>query len=138
MIVELCATDLLKLVNGQQVAIDDVIVREAKGEISVVLDVPATPRRQAEVAARSAKGGTGSKRPASWSSKSKSNKTGAAIITARFDSICRACELANEAAPTARLIKGDEIYYDYDNKKAYCMTHGVIRFPHVKKEATTV
>jgi hypothetical protein len=36
MIVELCGTDLLELVNGRQVAVEDVIVRTTESDVSTV------------------------------------------------------------------------------------------------------
>jgi hypothetical protein len=42
MIVELCGTDLLELVNGRQVAIKDVIVRTTSHDVSTVHGLPST------------------------------------------------------------------------------------------------
>lgn len=114
MIVELCNTDLLSLVNGSQVAIGDLIVRTTEAEKSNVIGAESKAPR-AEPQRRS-----GNRR-------SLNRKTGAHVIPSRFDgNQCAVC--------TATWDKGEPMIYDYDDRKPYCLKHGIERFPELRAE----
>lgn len=118
MIVELCNTDLLSLVNGEQVAIGDLIVRPTEAEKSNVIGLADPPLRTDEREPRR----RGSKRHF------PNRKTGAHVIPSRFDgNQCAVC--------TATWDKNEPMIYDYDDRKPYCIKHGIERFPELKSVA---
>jgi hypothetical protein len=122
MIVELCGTDLLDLVNGKQVAVGDIIVRPTEKDASTIVGEPSTARtangRDVERHERR-DGNRRSRAP---------RKTGAHVINARFDADC------DEPGCPAVWNKGDRMVYDYDRRKAYCPRHGVEHYPELRVE----
>lgn len=113
MIVELCGTDLLKLVNGEQIIISDHIVRTCREDHSSVVSEPHTignPVTQRQVGPRAR-------------TRVKTNKTGKRWMSALFAGACAA-----PGCPTV-IAKGDSIVYDYDKRAAYCAGHGAKILP---------
>jgi hypothetical protein len=111
MIVELCGTDLLELVNGRQVAVEDVIVRTTESDVSTVrgdrstVSVPLANKRA----------------PA----KKRVTKTGQRWMHAIYPH--GRCA----AACTNTWEKGDLMLYDYDTRRSLCPDHGAIEFPNL-------
>jgi hypothetical protein len=116
MIVELCNLDLLKLTSGEQIAIDDVIVRTTREDRSSVIG-------QVAVKPQDAKGGTSNGR-STLAKTQKPRKTGTHWIISRYRSWCAHPGCAIKPP------KGSRIVYDYDNKKPYCFGHGVELLGH--------
>jgi hypothetical protein len=114
MIVELCGTDLLELVNGRQVAIRDVIVRTTESDVSSVLggsammsvpdDNPPPPKRGPRLAVE---------------------KSGQRWMHAIYPH--GRCA----AACTNTWQKGDLMLYDYDTRRSLCPQHGAQEFPNL-------
>jgi hypothetical protein len=122
MIVELCGTDLLKLVNGEQVAIKDVIVRPTEADVSSVAGEPVAdvPRG-------------GSNRTAAQISSSRRQaragvtKTGQRWMNALYPGVCYVDTCSNGWH------KGGVILYDYDGRRALCPQHGEQFFPNLQR-----
>jgi hypothetical protein len=116
MIVELCGADLLDLVNGKQVVVEDIIFRQTDADTSNVTGAieAVTPNRRESGNRRHVK----PRGP---------RKTGAHVINSRFrENRCADC--------TATWGEGEKMIYDYDARKPYCLSHGVERFPQLASE----
>jgi hypothetical protein len=119
MIVELCNTDLLSLVNGSQVAIGDLIVRPTEADASNVTGV--APKARPERRERGNRRTDGPRRP---------RKTGAHVIASKFRENGCAASGCNRSWG-----EGERMIYDYDARKPYCLAHGAQRFPELASEA---
>jgi hypothetical protein len=122
MIVELCGTDLLKLVNGEPLDIGGHIIRQSENLLSSITAMPNESIAPAPVLT----GRKGSGNRSSSARSKRPRKTGIHAIKARFAGNCHSpgCPVTWE--------EDANIVYDYDNKKPYCMGHGT---PMLPKEA---
>lgn len=123
MIVELCNTDLLKLVNDEQVAIGDLIVRTTTESVSLFKGDPDDfPRRDTTSAQRS----SNARQP----KVKRKPKPGQRWIKARFPSVC---SFVGSSNCLTAITPGDLILYDGDRRLPYCEEHGATLFPNVPK-----
>jgi hypothetical protein len=122
MVLELCNTDLLDLVNGKQVAVGDLIVRPTESDVSNVTGA-AAPAERPE---RRERGGN----RRTYDGPRKPRKTGAHVISSKFRDNGCAHPGCDRTWP-----QGERMIYDYDARKPYCLPHGVERFPELKSEA---
>jgi hypothetical protein len=128
MIVELCGTDLLELVNGRQIVVSDVIVRTTEADTSKVLG-ESLDRYGALTPNPTPHGG--SNRTAAQVSASRRSSRAAVTKTGQrwMQAIYPHGRCA--AACTNTWEKGDLMLYDYDTRRSLCPEHGVIEFPNL-------
>lgn len=122
MIVELCGTDLLELVNGRQVAVQDIIVRTTEADVSTVQGERTYPAATAEgVQFQTAEQISARRRNA----RAAVAKTGQRWMRAIYPN--GRCA----AACATTWTKGDVMLYDYDTRRSLCPKHGAEEFPNL-------
>lgn len=114
MIVELCNSDLLALVNGEQVAVKDIIVRPTEADVSTV------EGERSSIHEEHVRGAANRRE-----SFARTPKTGQRWMRAIYPH--GRCS----AACTKTWGKGELMLWDYDTKRALCPEHGQQEFPNL-------
>lgn len=120
MIVRICQSDLLKLVNDQEVVIGgEHIVRATNEESSMIEGLGGVaPGLTGRRASQDLSDEHSNARAAVTGNRKRPRRTGIHWIPARYSNQC------DSPGCPERFNRGDQILYDYDNRRAYCEGHG--------------
>lgn len=130
MIVELCGTDLLKLVNGERIVVGDgyVVVRHTERDASKVIDGPTPANSNASRSNEQIRASRKTARDKLVGRSGHPTKTGQRWMNAIYAGGCYMDGCSNAWK------KGALILYDYDTRRALCEEHGESEFPDTKPQ----